>query len=88
VSTRRGDASATVQTDLRLVDDQESGCVLLRFGAPPPLPVGKTTLLMGRLARGEDGSLRLTMEPDAHKQSDSYYQLLKDFPLAAVRGDK
>ena len=88
VDTRRGTASGVVLVDLKLVDDRESGCVLLRFDYLAPLPSGKTSLVMGRLARGEDGTLRLTMEPDALEQSDAYYQLLKDFPLAAVPGEK
>lgn len=85
VSTRRDEVlSALVRADMVLLDDRDSGSILLRFDLLRPLLSGKSSLVMGRLVRGKDGTVELTMGPDALEQSEHYYQLVKGLPLLPI----
>jgi hypothetical protein len=87
VDTRKSEkASAVVQADMRRVDDDEPGQVELRFDLLRD-PAGRRPFIrMGRLTRGQGGSLNLTILPTARGQSENYYRLVEDLPLTRVEG--
>ena len=76
-SAERGKAS--VEADLRWVDDREAAAIELRF-TPARATVAHPFIRMGRLAQNGNGLL-LTIVPDAKEQSEHYYELLTKFPL-------
>ena len=80
VSTRSAErGKASVEADLRWVDDKEAAVIELRF-TPARAREGHPFIRMGRLARNGNGLL-LTIISDAREQSEHYYELLTKFPL-------
>ena len=80
VSTRGAERTeATVQAELRWVEDREAATIELRF-TPARATEGHPFIRMGRLTRNGN-SLLLTIVSDAREQSEHYYELLTKFPL-------
>ena len=89
VDTRKSEkASAVVQADMRRVDSDGSGQVELRLDLLRDAAGRRPFIRMGRLTRGQGGSLNLTILPTAREQSESYYRLVEDLPLNRVEGQE
>ena len=89
VDTRKSEkASAVVQADMRRVDSDGSGQVELRFDLLRDAAGRRPFIRMGRLTRGQGGSLNLTILPTAREQSENYYRLVVDLPLNRVEGQE